>query len=377
MAVEKREIDSIYNVIEKVVGYDFGYGENKIFYLDAVVLGSGGTGSNRYNQFKFPSVTYIPERITKIDSVLSSNGIALNNLMVEFNEQTIYIGEKAIKQDVDGGSENFEKDRFRDDTATAQLLVGLALMRPNAINITVEDLMIGLSLESYGNFKNEIQDFYSGKSFEFKAPDSAGNMRNVTVKIQHVNCSPQGIGAYYDRFIEFSGLIVKLSGENSKALQEERYGVIDVGRKTTDFFAAEGLEIIDGSDECLDFGTSYVYENLSKRYNNAPAKLIENTYLKGKSVFNYEGKDYYDFLYDVQNEFDSMAESIARRIQAKWRQQLKRIHKIVLCGGGAIKCYEKLGKLIERPIIVAEDPQFSNARGYFKLGWVQRGEFEE
>jgi hypothetical protein len=167
-----------------------------------------------------------------------------------------------------------------------------------------------------------LEAFYRAKEFPFQVPDENGTMRKVTVQIDNVKCSAQGIGAYYDHFIEFTNLNVRISRDNEEKMNHTRFGVIDIGYKTVDIFAAEGLEPVDDSDICLDNGIGKVFEALSAQFGNAPAKTIERDYFAGKPKFYYDGTFYENFQETVRTKFDKLADDIVKKVYNKWRQYL-------------------------------------------------------
>ena len=367
-------------VVLKVVGWDFGHGDNKFFYIKGQDRTDDGKLYHKLDYFSFPSVTYIPVKSagTSLNSVFrgDSDPYSLTNLTVVYQDTTYFVGLKAVKKDAEGGDQNLQPTRYKEDSAIVQLLAGLAYMFPVATEIEVEYLMVGLSLESFYKYGDDLEKFYTAKEFHFKVPGESGTMRVIKVQIDNVKCSAQGIGAYYDHFIEFSFLKVRLSMANATKMQNTRYGIIDVGYKTIDIFAAEGMETVDNSDVCLDNGIGKLFEDLSAQYGDAPPKTIERDYYAGKSYFYYDGIRYENFQATVAAKIDGLAEEIAKKIYNKWRRYLKQIEIILLCGGGAFALADKLRKLIDINIIVPKDPQFANARGYFKLGFVLRKEFE-
>ena len=160
-------------VVLKVAGWDFGHGDNKFFYIKGQDRTDDGKLYHKLDYFAFPSVTYIPAKsaVTSLNSVLGGDSApySLSNLTVVYQNKTYYIGLKAIKKDAEGGDQNLQPTRYKEDNAIVQLLAGLAYMFPVATVIEVEYLMVGLSLESFYKYRDDLENFYTAKEFSFKS----------------------------------------------------------------------------------------------------------------------------------------------------------------------------------------------------------------
>ena len=127
---------------------------------------------NKLGSVAFPALTYIPVKtnVTNLNTVLAVAEYSLDNLVVVYKDTMYYVGNKAAKKDADGGEQNLQQTRYKEDKAIVQLLAGLSYMFPEATEIEVEYLMAGLSLESFYKYGEDLEAFYRAKEFPFQVP---------------------------------------------------------------------------------------------------------------------------------------------------------------------------------------------------------------
>ncbi|MFW6030814.1 MAG: hypothetical protein ACOCRO_11275 [Halanaerobiales bacterium] len=329
----------------KVVGWDNGYDFEKI-YLSK-------------NKLRFPSVIYKPSSNDSIFNITSTNQYNIKKMILLYQGVEYFIGDYAIDQDPLGGDRNFEKDRFKKNTEIVKLLAAMSVINPDEKEIVIENLMLGLSLQVYKKHNKDLVDKFKDRSFQYRIP-SKNKSKSCVLHIKNVICIPQGIGAYYDMILNYAGQPV------DDGLINVRYGLIDVGGKTTDAFISQGVEPIRGTDVGLLYGTSDVFKEVSHRVDNIPVNLIERSHIQGKkSVF-------WDEEYMTANlcakSFENLADKIYRKIHEVWTRHMDRVEMIILCGGGGKDIEKHLSKLFSIKVMTVDDPQFANSRGYFKLG---------
>ena len=333
-----------------VVGFDNGYDYVKL------VLGQG-EGKRTY----FPSVTYKQENdfsIFNINDLSGSAKFKKNKMNVTVNDKKYYIGDYAVEQDARGGEKNFSYNKFKEDSELAKLLAGISLFTTED-KIVINNLVLGLNVEKYQEYKEEIVNTFKNKSFQYKLPNKKTD--NV-VRIKNVICVPQGMGAYYDQILDMNGRPSKNKLANS------RFGLIDIGGKTIDAFISKGTEPIIGTDIGTDFGMADAFKGISNNLEvDVPYNLIARNYIQGQNKVFWRGQDR-EFDKFIGEEFNNFAHRIHELIINEWEQQLARIRTILLCGGGAKILRDYLPDIFEVDIEVLDNAQFSNTSGYYKLG---------
>lgn len=331
----------------EIVGYDAGYD-----YIKLVV------GYDEGGKIKFPSVTYKPTGSSLFTNDLSNSNFSEDNLVVEFEGKEYYIGNLAITQDPRGGEKNFSDEKFRNPSEIVKLLAGISLYAQEN-NLEIKNLVLGLNIENYSKFKDEIISIFKNKSFKYKI--SKGE-EQFTLNIGNVICVPQGVGSYYQQVLDHQGQI------KNGDLLEARYGLIDLGGRTVDSFISQGVDPIRGSELGTNYGMSDAFREVAKELGeDIPYNLIEQSYLKGKNKVFWKGRNHnIDAL--CRQSFANLAERIYNQLINQWDKQLDRVEFIMLCGGGAQYLGEHLNDLFNIKVKIIDNPQFSNANGYYKLG---------
>lgn len=353
--------------IVPAIGWDNGFGDDKIV---GPAINKEGEFNDEIKEIAFPSIVTKKNGNNILRTNIFSGGFNLNNLMVETDNMVFYIGNIAVVQDTEGGLRSFEPDKFKNGIEVIKLLAGLALLYPNEEHVYIENLVVGLSLESINNFKSEIERYYSDKTYTFKVPGNKGRMNEKKVEINKCICIPQGVGAFFDKYLTIQNGKVKLSKEADN-LKEIIYGLVDIGEKTTDFFVAKGITTVDGSGGVLPKGISDCFDRIGTELGNVPANIIQDVYKAKKERFKYGvffTREQYMKICD--KVFDEIAAEIANELLNKWKREIARIEVILLCGGGASVLKEYIEKYIQGDIelIVIDKPQFANVRGYYKFG---------
>jgi hypothetical protein len=328
------------------IGWDNGYDSDKLMLESSEAI-------------IFPSVSYLPKQSRDI-LIDEDNSLTIDKISIQYNDKLYFLGNYAIQQDGQGGNRNFEYDKFKDESEVAKLLAGIAL-HSNEKSVEIGKLVGGLSIRSYYEFREEFIDFYKDRVFHYK---TNGEERKVI--INDVMCIPQGIGAYYDEVLTYSGAI------KDHELLNERYGLVDIGGNTVDAFAGKGMVPTKGTDVGLGVGLSDAFKAVDP---SLPYNIIQFHYLNGEDEFKYGRKTYRNLQSRSDKQFELLAEEIYTKLLAQWNRYLDNVHKIILTGGGAkaVGGYLKK-KFINRAnkeVILMDDPQISNVKGYYKLGVYQ------
>jgi len=307
----------------------------------------------------FPSVIYKSENIKKNGFTMGKQNYKKDNMCIYMDNDKYFIGDKAIQQSPDGGSRNLTDDKFKNKTEIIKLLAGVKLLFNDISdnNIHIKNLQLGLSIKTYYKYKKDLINKFSEKVFDFRTSSD----EKFKISIDNVTCIPQGIGSYYDLLLDINGKPVE------PELLNQRYGLIDIGGKTVDTFTADGTDPIEDSITHLDKGMTDGFKQASNMISNdIPFNLVEEEYIQGKEKIYYN--EYHDLVKPCETAFSNLADEIFNEIYNTWNRYLPRIEKIYLVGGGAKFLHDYFVEKFDKDIKLVDDPQFSNVRGYYKIG---------
>lgn len=375
-----------------VVAWDSGYGIQKIY----TEVGDGLISKNIFKSVEFPAVA-----IEIGDSILNGSlsiferrsGTSnidpkklLNELTIEYDRQKYAVGKHAIEIEPNIVEKSFEMTKFRNFKDTIQFLAGLTYLMPNIDDIEIGDLALGMSIEAFYTenssgklLSEEFKEMYSNKVFQFRTLDLNKQMRDVTVKINSTSCIEQGVGALGDTFFELlpDGRIV---GRNEfRDYRSKRYGICDIGSKTNDAFICNGIKPIAGKEVYNNFGLSSAYTTVSKQIGFCPENLIEDFYLEQFNENIPEGLKrqylYWNKIKYPKNQvidicfkaFNSLGNEITNKINVKWKNDIPTLEMILLCGGGAKILEPIFEQTFDTKIMIIENPQLANVKGFYKL----------
>ncbi|TDX45399.1 ParM/StbA family protein [Orenia marismortui] len=335
-----------------VVGFDNGYDCVKI------VVGPG-----EEDKVLFPSVTHQPDPVSNF-SIFSiskiSNNVTFNKekMIIEYQGKEYYVGDYAVSQDARGGTKNFSDEKFQEPSEIVKFLAGISLFTDDD-KIKINNLVLGLNVEKYNQYRDKMIKVFKDKTFEYKLSKSD---KITQIEIKNVICVPQGIGAYYDQALTLEG------SPSNDELANSRFGLIDIGGKTVDAFISEGMEPIVGTDIGIQYGMSNSFKNVAENLgDDIPYNLIAQNYLKGEESIFWKGKEY-NVIENCKKGFNQFAQKVYDEITKTWDQQLYRTRSVLLCGGGARIVGDELSEMLPVEVNVLNNPQFSNANGYYKLG---------
>lgn len=180
-----------------------------------------------------------------------------------------------------------------------------------------------------------------------------------TAKIVEHKVYPEGLAAFIDYAVDERGALV--------ADLKKTYAVVDVGGRTTDVgVIMNGKKIDHARSKSTDIGVLNVVEEIAIEIQRAyalpsiPTHKVEAAILS-KSV-TFWGKEH-----DISSIVDHSISSALIRIQNAINRSLGSaadIDTILLVGGGAI-VFKGLREMFPN-IVIPQDPEFANARGFAK-----------
>lgn len=184
------------------------------------------------------------------------------------------------------------------------------------------------------------------------------------ITIDSVSVFSQGVAGYMDRHFDQDGNII----DESKL--EEPMVVMDIGGRTTDIVLLERGHIDQSVSETVNTGVLDVIKNLRGALNEklglsdaSGIDLLTAQVILEKRSFKAHGRNI-----QVEADIDSAIRSVGDRLKNIIDKNIRskfNIECIYLIGGGAYHfdyLFKQYGNLV-----VPEDPEFANARGFYKF----------
>ena len=151
-----------------------------------------------------------------------------------------------------------------------------------------------------------------------------------------------------------------------------RVMVVDVGYKTTDIVTMENGKYVETMSDQLNQGVNQMHNECIKlifsKYNiKKEMKEIDNIIRDGYLFYNKQDIDISDI---VQKASIPFAEDIIDNLINISNDQLGALSTIILTGGGSSLIYDYINKQLNdnTNVVLMDNSEFSNARGYYKYG---------
>ncbi len=151
-----------------------------------------------------------------------------------------------------------------------------------------------------------------------------------------------------------------------------RFGVVDIGGKTVDSAIFNSLDIVRGTAVATKQGIMDTFIKVSKQLKIPAPNLIESAFLNNQELY-WDG-NYYDVKQMCQSKFADLTDRIIANLIRNWKDQIERLEFIFLTGGGALTMRDYFVEKAPWKIIVQNDPQFANVKGYYKLSQFENRE---
>lgn len=195
--------------------------------------------------------------------------------------------------------------------------------------------------------------------------DFASAMRKIVVDGRalemDVEVYPQGLGAFFDYCLDENG--DEREGTDISGL------VINVGFNTVDVIAFENGSAIKADSGMIErAGISRPAQELARVLQaettiNLTEQEAKNALMKGRlSVYGYEK----DLTENIRKVVEDYADWLMSVITSRWEDRVQRADRLILAGGGAYYLKTYIPAKYRRLLFVPEEPEFSNARGFFK-----------
>ncbi|GAB6139187.1 ParM/StbA family protein [Halanaerobaculum tunisiense] len=343
-----------------VLGVDLGYDSVKLKTKDKELL--------------FPSLAEEEEQGVLADSsfeVLKSRGKLVEEfdpekmiIQIETADSNVYrVGDYVLNQRSSSIAYSLSGDKYEEPEEFAKLLSGICLLHPKADKVVINNLITGLPIKYYEKHKETFKDELEN-NFKVKFKNINNEFIPKKIEIRQATIIPQGLASYYDFIMDESGFVT--------TDMEGGLGVVDLGGLTIDCVAFNEGELIKGSPFSFNDGVrKRVFKQIQDSLEiDVSQDIIKRQILAGEDKIKVRNQ-VYNFSDIKEQAIDRLAKDIALQIKNRWESYLM-IDKILVTGGAALLLFDKFNEYLtgfpcEQ---IHENPQFSNCRGYIKLGFA-------
>ncbi len=280
----------------------------------------------------------------------------------EDDEFTTYrVGNYVLNQHSASIAYSLSENKYQEPQEFAKLLSGICMLFPKADKVVINHLITGLPIKYYKNHKENFKRTLES-SFKVRFKNVNNEFIPKKIEINKATVIPQGLASYYDFIMNKEGLVTTNI--------EGGMGIVDLGGLTIDCVAFNEGELIKDSPISFSGG---VRKRIFKKIQDSLAIDISQDIIKKKIL---AGQDYikvrqkkYDFSSIKEKAVDKLARDIALQIKNRWESYLM-IDKILITGGASVLLFDPLDQYLDGfPCEqINKEPQFSNCRGYVKLG---------
>lgn len=318
-----------------LVGVDLGYGQVK----------SVSDG----RKYKFLSVVGVPSVIEFEDGISKPDG----RMELVYGGRRYYLGDFALKNTTNARL-TLKADKSDAETNILKFLTSLALHGAQG-DVSV---VTGLPVYEYHSFRESLAKSLK-KSFIFSY-----NGANHSVNVTECRVIPQAAGAYYDAVLDDGGSI------SDPALASSRAAVVDVGYRTSDVVVMDRGKYDSNQSFTIWAGIGKVHQELQRllvRAHNLSLKLADIDQVARQGyVAAFGGRVAVDSL--LRQALEPVAQEILEGFIAGIGDYRLLTGGVLLTGGGAVLVAPHFEAEFGAAAKTLEDPEFSNARGYYKYG---------
>ncbi len=303
------------------------------------------------------------------ESVFSSISHSFRELALEWEGKKFIVGERALRDDSQA-ARFLSADRiFRDEY---KALLGAVILAddgegPKQIN---SGLPYKTTKELRNKLKQIIQDFHG----PLKGLSGAIQGRKWNGRIESVNVFRQAEAMIFDAVFQIEqGKIVPIRDHVLLEVPGTRVAVVDIGAGTTDVIVCEILpefKVIEELSFTIPLASNAVGNRIQRefqhRYGEDTLDLRRLDYAVMGQKITHNGH-ILDFT-SVRNEaVRSIGGQIRDQIVEKWGKAIRSIFVTYLGGGGAELFQDTIVGQIHPNVFKINEPQGSNARGYYKM----------
>lgn len=296
----------------------------------------------------------------------------INKIIIKIQDKTILgyndkrfntyrVGNYVLNQCSSSVGYSLSDRKYKEPEEFAKLLSGISLLFPKADKIIIKNLVTGLPIKYYEKHKESFKKELIN-TFKIQIKNIKNQFISKEIEIKKATIIPQGLASYYDFIMDIEGSVTTNI--------EGGLGIIDIGGLTIDCVAFNDGELIKGSPISFNDGVrTRIFKKIQDGLDiDISQDLIKKQILAGKDFIKVRNQTY-EFK-DIKNyAINKLSKDIALQIKNRWESFLM-IDKILITGGATILLFESIDKYLKNfPCEkIDNEPQFSNCRGYVKLG---------
>lgn len=349
----------------KVVGVDLGYDSVKMM--------------SKERKISFPSLAEEEEEGILLENslqVLKNEEIVdsfnTNKIIIKIQDKILKgyqddrfkayrVGNYVLNQRSSSIGYSLSDTKYQEPEEFAKLLSGICLLFPKSDKIIIKNLVTGLPIKYYEKHKESFKGRLEN-SFTVQIKNIKNVFITKEIEIQKATIIPQGLASYYDFIINENGLV-------SKNI-EGGFGILDLGGLTIDCVAFNDGELIKDSPISFNDGVrTRIFKKIQDGLDiDISQDLIKRQILAGNDYIRVRNEKY-EFKEIKNKAIDKLSRDIALQIKNRWTSYLM-IDKILVTGGATVLLYDQIDHYLSGfPCDkINNNPQFSNCRGYVKLG---------
>jgi plasmid segregation protein ParM len=288
-----------------------------------------------------------------------SEGGLLENLHVTIDKKDYYVGDLAEKQ---SNVREFTLDQHTLIESYAKIMALTSVACFSGPMTREFSLITGLPIRYFKQHRSKFISLLEG-THEVTL-HNLGEPQEKVLNIKKVRVLPQPFGAVFNLLMNNHGRIV------DRDVAREKFGIIDIGYRTTDYSITDRLRYIERGSRTTDTGISKAFSLISKKIleqsgvNVELYRLFEPVH---KGTIRIRGKEY--SLAELRDEvLKQLAIAIVSDMERLWVEDWD-VEFILLSGGGAADLAPLLEKMIEGQIKLVSadtDMRLANVIGYFK-----------
>jgi len=326
------------------LGVDVGFGYTKAYNGDRSIIFKSIVGDAADIQFQSGF----------------SEGSALENLHVTVEGREWFVGDMAEKQ---SNVRDFTLDQNTMIENAARIMALTAISCYSNRPRQEFSVVTGLPIRYFKQLRSRFVSMLEGEH-PLILHHRTGEEKKTTLVIKNVRVLPQPFGAVFNQLMNDHGRIV------DRDLAREKFGVIDIGFRTTDYTITDRLRYIERGSRTTDTGISKAFSLISKKILEQSGVNVELYRLFDpvrNGMIRIRGKDY--SLTELRDQvMKQLATSIISDMERLWVDDWD-LEFILLSGGGAVDMAPILEEMIEgqcRMVSVLNDARMVNVAGYLK-----------
>ena len=325
------------------LGVDVGFGYTKSYDGDRSFIFKSIIGDAAEIQFQ---------------SGFSEGGI-LENLHVTVEDKDYYVGDLAEKQ---SNVRDFTLDQnaLVENNAKILALTSLAFFSGPASR--EHNVVTGLPIRFFKQYRSRYVSMLEGKHRILL--HNRDEIQEKILDIKKVRVLPQPFGAVFNLLMNNHGRIV------DRDVARQKFGIIDIGFRTTDYTITDRLRYIERGSRTTDTGISKAFSMINRKIMEQSGVNVELYRLfepVKKGRIRIRGKEF--SLAELREEvMKQLATAIVSDMERLWVEDWD-LEFILLTGGGAQDLGPILEKMLEgqtRLISTEADLRMANVVGYLK-----------